>query len=142
MPIQDWGAELCAPVCSHFGMLAAARWILQETVEPLKAALAESPGFRLRIVGHSLGAGAAALLTMMCAGPSRLVQLAHPVLSRRCEGGEARISGVAGLFAARRLHVCWGVDSVPEVCRLQPGCAMRRRSLRKPRAWQLRAPRA
>jgi len=48
-------------------MLAAARWILQETVEPLKAALAEHPTFRLRIVGHSLGAGAAALLTMMCA---------------------------------------------------------------------------
>ena len=89
VPVQDWGAELRAPACSHFGMLAAARWILQETVEPLKAALAESPGFRLRIVGHSLGAGAAALLTMMCAGPSRLVQSACPLLSRRCEGGEA-----------------------------------------------------
>ncbi|KAK9825386.1 hypothetical protein WJX81_007825 [Elliptochloris bilobata] len=50
---------------SHFGMLAAARWILQETLEPLKAALAEQPTFQLRIVGHSLGAGAAALLTMM-----------------------------------------------------------------------------
>ena len=55
--------------CSHFGMLAAARWILQETVEPLKVALAKYPTFRLRIVGHSLGAGAAALLTMMYASP-------------------------------------------------------------------------
>ncbi len=58
--------------CSHFGMLAAARWILQETVEPLKVALAKHPTFRLRIVGHSLGAGAAALLTMMYASPGLL----------------------------------------------------------------------
>ena len=50
--------------------------------------------------------------------------------------------GVAGLLDARWLHMCRGVYSKPDVCRLQPGCAMLRRSLRKPRAWQLRAPRA
>ena len=80
VPVQGQGAELCAPACSHFGMLAAARWILQETLEPLKAALAEYPSFQLRIVGHSLGAGAAALLTMMCADPCWLAPSVRSVL--------------------------------------------------------------
>jgi hypothetical protein len=52
---------------SHFGMLAAARWLLQQTTAELAAALRDSPGYALRIVGHSLGGGTAALLTMMCA---------------------------------------------------------------------------
>lgn len=53
---------------SHFGMLAAARWLLQQTAGELSQALADSPGYALRIVGHSLGGGTAAMLTMMC-GP-------------------------------------------------------------------------
>ena len=45
----------------------------------LEAALGDNPGFRLRIIGHSLGGGTAALLTMMLreAGAVRWV---------RCEG--------------------------------------------------------
>ncbi len=52
---------------AHFGMLAGARWLLQETIQPLRNALADNPGYRCKIVGHSLGGGTAAMLTMMCA---------------------------------------------------------------------------
>lgn len=50
---------------SHFGMLAAARWIKGQTRQLLEQALADNPGYRLKIIGHSLGGGTAALLTMM-----------------------------------------------------------------------------
>ncbi|BDA49647.1 probable Sn1-specific diacylglycerol lipase alpha at N-terminal half [Coccomyxa sp. Obi] len=50
---------------AHFGMLAGARWLLQETIQPLRDALADNPGYRCKIVGHSLGGGTAAMLTMM-----------------------------------------------------------------------------
>lgn len=52
---------------SHFGMLAAARWIHGEARPCLEAFLEEHPTWGLRIVGHSLGGGTAALLCMMCA---------------------------------------------------------------------------
>lgn len=52
---------------AHFGMLAGARWLMQETAQPLREALADNPGYSCKIVGHSLGGGTAAMLTMMCA---------------------------------------------------------------------------
>lgn len=52
---------------SHFGMLAAARWIRERTAPDLKQALAANPGYSLKIIGHSLGGGTAAMLTMMYA---------------------------------------------------------------------------
>ena len=50
---------------SHFGMLAGARWLLHEAREPLRQVLKSNPGLKVRIVGHSLGGGTAAMLTMM-----------------------------------------------------------------------------
>ena len=50
---------------SHFGMLAGARWLLHEAREPLRQVLQSNPGLKVRIVGHSLGGGTAAMLTMM-----------------------------------------------------------------------------
>ena len=50
---------------SHFGMLAGARWLLHNAQEPLRKALQDNPGLKLKIVGHSLGGGTAAMLTMM-----------------------------------------------------------------------------
>lgn len=50
---------------SHFGMLAAARWLLQQLAGTMKQALREHPGYKLKVIGHSLGGGTAALLTMM-----------------------------------------------------------------------------
>ncbi|GLC75379.1 hypothetical protein PLESTF_001630500 [Pleodorina starrii] len=54
---------------SHLGMLAAARWLARQVTPVLREALAGSPpGYQLRIVGHSMGGGTAALLTMMFRG--------------------------------------------------------------------------
>lgn len=50
---------------SHFGMLAAARWLKTQVVSHLEAALLANPGYKLYLVGHSLGGGTAAMLTMM-----------------------------------------------------------------------------
>ena len=50
---------------SHFGMLAAARWVLSQTHLQLRKALQENPGYHLKVIGHSLGGGTAALFTMM-----------------------------------------------------------------------------
>uniref|UniRef100_A0A7N0VBH1 Sn1-specific diacylglycerol lipase alpha n=1 Tax=Kalanchoe fedtschenkoi TaxID=63787 RepID=A0A7N0VBH1_KALFE len=48
---------------AHCGMVAAARWIAKLANPCLTKALAEYPGYNLKIVGHSLGGGTAALLT-------------------------------------------------------------------------------
>eukprot|EP01018_Ginkgo_biloba_P028079 Gb_32852 [translate_table: standard] len=48
---------------AHCGMVAAARWIAQLATPCLLKALAEYPDYRIKIVGHSLGGGTAALLT-------------------------------------------------------------------------------
>ncbi len=50
---------------SHFGMLAAARWLKSQVTHHLEAALLANPGYKLYLVGHSLGGGTAAMLTMM-----------------------------------------------------------------------------
>ncbi|DBA73228.1 TPA: hypothetical protein ACH3X1_011294 [Trebouxia sp. C0004] len=50
---------------SHFGMLAAARWLLQQLSGTMKQALNDHPGYKLKVIGHSLGGGTAAMLTMM-----------------------------------------------------------------------------
>jgi Lipase (class 3) len=66
---------------SHFGMLAAARWIRGQTAPALKKALEDNPGYALKIIGHSLGGGTAAMLTMMyaSANPATLfANLARP----------------------------------------------------------------
>ena len=52
---------------SHFGMLASARWIKGEVSAALRDARATQPDYALTLVGHSMGAGTAAMLTMMCA---------------------------------------------------------------------------
>ncbi|KAF7843609.1 Sn1-specific diacylglycerol lipase alpha [Senna tora] len=48
---------------AHCGMVAAARWIAKLAIPCLTKALAKYPGYRVKIVGHSLGGGTAALLT-------------------------------------------------------------------------------
>ncbi len=51
---------------SHFGMLASARWIKGEVSAALRNARDSQPDYALTLVGHSMGAGTAAMLTMMC----------------------------------------------------------------------------
>eukprot|EP00850_Spirogloea_muscicola_P013962 SM000097S24815 [mRNA] locus=s97:436383:439959:+ [translate_table: standard] len=64
------------PHCEHFqggyahsGMLGAAKWLLREEVSGVRQLLAKNKGWGLVITGHSLGAGTAALLTMMLRPP-------------------------------------------------------------------------
>lgn len=48
---------------AHCGMVAAARWIAKLATPRLLAELDKHPDYKLKIVGHSLGGGTAALLT-------------------------------------------------------------------------------
>ncbi|KAJ3699140.1 hypothetical protein LUZ61_002845 [Rhynchospora tenuis] len=48
---------------AHCGMVAAARWIAKLATPCLTKALQENPNYKVKIVGHSLGGGTAALLT-------------------------------------------------------------------------------
>ncbi|MED6192527.1 hypothetical protein PIB30_011058 [Stylosanthes scabra] len=48
---------------AHGGMLAAARWIAKLSTPCLLEALSHYPSYNVKIVGHSLGGGTAALLT-------------------------------------------------------------------------------
>lgn len=50
---------------SHFGTAEAARWYLHHEMGTIRKCLEQYKGFRLRIVGHSLGGAAAALLAIM-----------------------------------------------------------------------------
>ncbi|KAI4303717.1 hypothetical protein MLD38_039315 [Melastoma candidum] len=50
---------------THFGSAEAARWFLTHEIGTLKKYLDKYEGFRLRIVGHSLGGAIAALLAIM-----------------------------------------------------------------------------
>ncbi|CAJ1931036.1 unnamed protein product [Sphenostylis stenocarpa] len=49
----------------HRGMVAAARWIKKHCTPTLLDELRRYPDFQIKIVGHSLGGGTAALLTYM-----------------------------------------------------------------------------
>ncbi|KAF3340602.1 Sn1-specific diacylglycerol lipase alpha [Carex littledalei] len=48
---------------AHCGMVAGARWIAKCTIPCLQLALSQNPDYKIKIVGHSLGGGTAALLT-------------------------------------------------------------------------------
>ncbi|XP_077213149.1 lipase class 3 family protein [Tasmannia lanceolata] len=48
---------------AHCGMVAAARWIAKLTTPCLLKAVGDYPDYKIKIVGHSLGGGTAALLT-------------------------------------------------------------------------------
>lgn len=48
---------------AHCGMVAAAQWIAKIATPPLTKALLDFPDYQLKVVGHSLGGGTAALLT-------------------------------------------------------------------------------
>ncbi|WOL06672.1 hypothetical protein Cni_G15406 [Canna indica] len=48
---------------AHCGMVAAARWIAKCTKPCLLKAVSQHPDYKIKIVGHSLGGGTAALLT-------------------------------------------------------------------------------
>eukprot|EP00775_Hariotina_reticulata_P006650 gene6650-6875_t len=58
----------CSPYCggaAHWGMLSAAQWFVENEVAQVKELLDQRPGYELLLVGHSLGAGTAAMLAHM-----------------------------------------------------------------------------
>ncbi|KAI5446451.1 hypothetical protein KIW84_014328 [Lathyrus oleraceus] len=61
--LNDGGISNLVLGYAHCGMVAAARWIAKLCTPTLLKALAECPDFNVKIVGHSLGGGTAALLT-------------------------------------------------------------------------------
>ncbi|XP_048137183.1 uncharacterized protein LOC115727500 isoform X2 [Rhodamnia argentea] len=50
---------------THFGTAEAARWFLAHEIGTIKQCLDKHEGFRLRLVGHSLGGAIASLLAIM-----------------------------------------------------------------------------
>ena len=62
------GAAESAPLAdgghAHAGMLEAARWFMKNESAQLAELMRRHPTYQLKVVGHSLGAGTAALLTM------------------------------------------------------------------------------
>ncbi|KAK0606842.1 hypothetical protein LWI29_005093 [Acer saccharum] len=61
--IHDGGISNLVLGYAHCGMVAAARWIAKLSTPCLLKALGEYPDYKVKIVGHSLGGGTAALLT-------------------------------------------------------------------------------
>ncbi|KAK8491242.1 hypothetical protein V6N11_018721 [Hibiscus sabdariffa] len=61
--LHDGGISNLVLGYAHCGMVAAARWIAKLAVPCLLKALGEYPDYKVKIVGHSLGGGTAALLT-------------------------------------------------------------------------------
>ncbi|TYJ47990.1 hypothetical protein E1A91_A01G030500v1 [Gossypium mustelinum] len=61
--LHDGGVSNLVLGYAHCGMVAAARWIAKLTAPCLLKAIAQYPDYEVKIVGHSLGGGTAALLT-------------------------------------------------------------------------------
>ncbi|XP_051142102.1 uncharacterized protein LOC127259022 isoform X2 [Andrographis paniculata] len=50
---------------AHFGTAEAARWFVSHEIDSIRRCLKDHKGFRLRIVGHSMGGATASLLAIM-----------------------------------------------------------------------------
>ncbi|KAJ9699669.1 hypothetical protein PVL29_005505 [Vitis rotundifolia] len=61
--LHDGGISNLVLGYAHCGMVAAARWMAKLSTPFLLKSLEEYPSFNVKIVGHSLGGGTAALLT-------------------------------------------------------------------------------
>ncbi|KAK4586603.1 hypothetical protein RGQ29_023669 [Quercus rubra] len=61
--LHDGGISNLVLGYAHCGMVAAARWIAKLSTPFLLKALDKYPDYKVKIVGHSLGGGTAALLT-------------------------------------------------------------------------------
>ncbi|XP_057487182.1 uncharacterized protein LOC130773231 isoform X1 [Actinidia eriantha] len=61
--LHDGGISNLVLGYAHCGMVAAARWIAKLSTPCLLKVVGEYPDYKVKIVGHSLGGGTAALLT-------------------------------------------------------------------------------
>eukprot|EP00249_Psilotum_nudum_P003658 c17117_g1_i1 orf=177-1667(-) len=92
---------------AHSGMLEAAVWILKNEIGTIQDLLRLNPGYGLVLVGHSLGAGTASLLSML--------------LQRFCDPDNSDSSFV--LQICPLLIKCWGFGCPPcvDICLAQQG---------------------
>jgi hypothetical protein len=125
----------------HAGMLAAARGLLRSAAATLAECCAEYPEYQLVVVGHSLGAGTAALLTALLrhpdaddeGAPAPASDAAAPAAAPASDEGRGRAQlrravclafsppAIADIATARALapyvtSVIVGADAVPRLC--------------------------
>ncbi|KAI5059894.1 hypothetical protein GOP47_0024314 [Adiantum capillus-veneris] len=86
---------------AHSGILSAARWILENENDNLQILMSENLGYKLVLTGHSLGAGAACLLSYL--------------LRESVGSGNTRISLRLGISSS--MIECWGFGCPPCVDR-------------------------
>ena len=122
------GGDLLTDACStsvpflggwaHAGMVASAWQVVKKQMGPAAAALARNPGFGLVFTGHSMGAGVAAILTMLVrSGDADIMYAADKEIERVIERGDATREGgesARSAIAAARCH-CF---AAPSVCSL------------------------
>ena len=122
------GGDLLTDACStsvpflggwaHAGMVASAWQVVKKQMGPAAAALARNPGFGLVFTGHSMGAGVAAILTMLVrSGDADIMDAAEKEIERVIERGDATREGgesAKSAIAAARCH-CF---AAPSVCSL------------------------
>ncbi|TVU23709.1 hypothetical protein EJB05_26088, partial [Eragrostis curvula] len=63
--LQDGRKSILVAGHVHCGMAAAARWIADQAIPCLSKAVEQFPDYRIKIIGHSMGASIAAILTYM-----------------------------------------------------------------------------
>lgn len=83
-------AAACTPYMdgyAHWGMLESAEWFANNELKQVRAVLDQNPGFKLVLVGHSLGAGVACLLAHWIKN--------NPKAAALMEGIDVRAVGVA-----------------------------------------------
>ncbi|TVU49859.1 hypothetical protein EJB05_01198, partial [Eragrostis curvula] len=61
--VQDGHVSNLVMGYAHCGMVVAARWIAKQTIPCLSKAVEEFPDYGIKIIGHSMGAAIAAILT-------------------------------------------------------------------------------
>ncbi|WVZ90686.1 hypothetical protein U9M48_036967 [Paspalum notatum var. saurae] len=61
--VQDGSVSNLVLGYAHCGMVAAARWIAKRAIPCLSKAVEQSPDYEVKIIGHSMGAGIATMLT-------------------------------------------------------------------------------